>query len=132
MEQFGWLKAVAHHFEAKWLCCSLPAKDALFCFLEQHRGLQAEYLDSDIADAFFHIKKRYHFLADGTCLSVWAILHESAPTDFVSLMNWFCCSPEMISTQVVDAKIYGKESWAPVVCEVRAILPLPPLMQIAD
>ena len=64
--------------------------------------------------------------------SAWYNVALAEPEAFVNMLNLFVCSPIMISKYVVKAKLCGKVTAHPKPAEIRAILPLPALMQVAD
>ena len=71
-------------------------------------------------------------MSDGTCMRIWSCMYGAAPTDFVAMLSLLVCSPERLEAQNVEAKAFGKEVFSPTLGEVRLIMPLPPLLQLAD
>ena len=100
--------------------------------LLEHTGLVAKFEHTDLERAFWNIKHKALKLHDGTCFEAWYQLALAAPSEFLAMINTFVCSPEQVSTFVVRAKLSGKGTPNPKPAEIRAILPLPALMQIAD
>ena len=73
-----------------------------------------------------------HFTSDKTCFIVWEKLWQASPVYLLRWLQVLACSPVMLHDFVVRARLLGKGTSKPHVDEVRAILPLPPPLQLLD
>ena len=126
------LPAVVGYFENKWGCSDLAGIEVLKSQWAALSGLSADYEDRDVLDAFSAIKMRNNLGSDGTCFAVWPVLFSAAPSEFVGYLNVHLCSPGLMSAWPVEAKLWGKKTSSPALEEIRAVLPLPPVLQVGD
>ena len=70
--------------------------------------------------------------SDGTCVAVWLHAASTAFGWFMCVIANILCDVEQISGLEILGAVFGKESSRTKAADARAILPLPPLMQILD
>ena len=101
-------------------------------FCNYFHGLKAPWDDLDLRRAFARVKCKSFFCSDQTCVHAWKVISEADPSLLVTYLSKMVCDPAMVAEHCVFAKLHGKQTSRPTLRQIRAILPLPPILQIVD
>ena len=123
---------ISEYFEQKWNANSLVAKEQVMDFLAANHGCQAPIGVEEVHRALLKIKARSHFTGDGTSMKAWMVSFAANPQVMAQYFARLVCSADMMAEHEIVAKLRGKKTRTPRLSEVRAILPLPPALQVAD
>ena len=85
-----------------------------------------------MSEAFKCIKGSYFTGADNTCMNAWNILHKCEEAMIVKLLDEHITDPSKLKALNIKVKLWGKGKRQPTTKEVRAILPMPPFVQLLD
>ena len=85
-----------------------------------------------ITSSFGVIRKRFRRGCDGLCVGILELLFFAQPQVFVGWISNVLASHSLMTEFVVSASAFGKTSNVSPVADVRVIVPLPALMQLAD
>ena len=77
--------------------------------------------------------KSSSFIAcDGTSINAWRVVHLAYPEYLPKVLNDLCGDMDALGSFTVAMKLRGKGTRRPTLSQVRAIMPLPPLLQLLD
>ena len=119
-------------YEKKWLCKNLDARARLADFFAAHHGCKGPWEPRDVTTAFFHVKCLGYKGNDGTSVAAWRDFHQAAPEFLPALLNGWCGDAHALSRMSVTMRLKGKKTCRPSPKQIRAIMPLPPMLHLFD
>jgi len=123
---------VGQHFDCKFWKPELQKLENIDTWLSQHESYEPSWAPAEIRSAFAKIKHKWRLDADGICVASWEFLFIAQPQQFCSFINRVASSTAQLSQLCIHGRGYGKISSKTKLQDVRAILPLPSLLQILD
>jgi hypothetical protein len=127
-----WVEEVTCKFNDKWGGDAAHIRTDL---VEKVRSLSDANLDISVADinhAFDKLKCTRKLDSMGLTTSALRLIARASPELVASTVQEILGSEELLKQLWINGRVQGKESSSPSADEVRAILPLPALLQIGD
>ena len=123
---------VGHHFDCKFGKSEFQLLENIDVWLSQYESHKPPWAPPDIKSALAKIKNKWRFDSEGLCVASWEFLFIAQPQQFCNFINSIAGSTAQVSQMCIHGRAYGKISSRTALHDVRAILPLPSLLQVLD
>lgn len=125
-------QAVAGHLACKWHAHAPQSVMNVLDICMRFEAMPLRISESELEVAFARIRRRDRIGPEGTCVLAWAQVAETMPQIVCSAVeSWLVSTPTASSTEL-RAVALGKSGSAPMVEQVRMLVPLPLVWQVAD
>ena len=131
-EGVQWELALHKYFGQKWGAKNESARAQLMSRILHTDGGAVEVPCESLDAAFQRIRQKRRLDIYGTSVGALLLLWRACPLIFRCFIASFIASASMVSSLEVHGRVLGKESSVSPVSKLRAILPLPALLQVAD
>ena len=131
-EEDEWRLEVADHFSRKWGVQRLQERMNILDAMRENDGNRIHIDPSELHAAFTNIKRMGKLDHYGTSVAAIKILAHARPELVCVFLETLISSTALMSEIVVKGSVFGKESSVTPSSAIRAILPLPSIMQILD
>jgi hypothetical protein len=126
------INEIRHTFSQKWrttrhedwvrICDSVFAAE----------GSQLNFTSADVGQAIDRIGDHQKFDAHGVCIQAIKMIHIAHPDKLMSLLRRCAADTAQINALKVSGKAFGKQTKRTSAKNMRAILPLPSVLQVLD
>lgn len=124
--------SVAQRFSAAWRANGLAATAILRYFLSSSHGSVPMFSPDEIEAAWPRLARRTLCDDASTCVDHLRALSQARPQAFAVWLGSAAGSETFWRSLTISGRVYGKtQSW-PTLGQLRAILPMPPVMQLLE
>lgn len=127
-----WEEALGRHFGDKWGTSNAAVRTQLMEQVVKTDGAELVVPSEGMLAAFRAIRRKRKLDNYGVSVGVLLLLWLAVPSLFMNFIVALITSVTMMSSIEVKGCVFGKESRIASVNKVRAILPLPALLQVVD
>jgi len=128
-------KSILHHFENKWDASNLLRCQRVCELPFDFPGLNFELLEiaaCDIDRAFRCLKRLSRVDSHGISRTALFMVFQRQPEAFIRWFKLYICSFRQLRSSTCVARVYGKESTCTKATDVRMIIPLSSVLDLAD
>jgi hypothetical protein len=127
------LEAALHkHFGGKWGARNAEGRAQLLEHLLESDGTKLNIPCESLHDAFMVVRQKRRLDKYGVSVGALLLILRACPAILIEFLRSFIASASMVSSIEVVGRVLGKESSVSPVNKLRAILPIPALMQLVD
>ena len=132
VDQDVWGPAVCEHFGRKWGIDRVQSCQELLNFITPHEGNPIPLTPCIVTEAFEKLAHRDRIDENGVSVSSLHMVFGARPACVLQMLLDLISSTNSMSQFDIRALVFGKASSKSPLEELRAILPLPALMQALD
>ena len=127
-----WAAEISHQFSKKWGSRHLQRRVNILDATLPFEAVECDITGVELTNAFARIKHKARLDHYGVSVAAIQMLLLALPRVTTTFFNLAAASTPIMSSIVVKGHAYGKESATSLATNIRAILPLPSVMQILD
>jgi hypothetical protein len=131
-DQALWAPHIGRQFESKWGVGLLQARANIMDYLRRSEGRCIQLQSGEVADACSKIRNRGKTDHYGVTVEAVRIMARTFPSCVTRFFETFLSSSTAMAEMRLRGRVEGKEASVSPPAKLRAITPLPAILQVAD